>query len=97
MFAILQLQLAQPFGLSGFHAPVLGALFVERRITKTVFSPDLFDRHTGLGLPQETDDLLFAVFAWFAYPSCSRLMDFLEKCLVRFVGGRSGERMETLR
>ena len=76
MFAILQL--AQPFGLSGVYALVLGALFVKRRITKTVFSPDLLDRHTGLGLPQETDDLLFAVFAWFAYPSCSRLMDFLE-------------------
>ena len=62
-FAVLQLQLAQPFGLAGVHAPVLGTPFVKRRITKTVFAPDLLDRHAGLGLPQETDDLLFAVFA----------------------------------
>ena len=62
-FAVLQLQLAQPFGFAGVHAPLLGALFVERRIAKTVFAPDFLDRHPRLGLPQETDDLLFAVLA----------------------------------
>ena len=72
-------QLEQPFGLRGVHAAVLRALFVKRRITKTVFAPDLLDRDARLGLPQKTNDLLFAVFTWFACPSFSRLMDFLEK------------------
>ena len=78
-FAVLQLELAQPFGLGCIHTAVLGAPFVEAGVAETVFAPDLLDRHTGFGLPQETDDLLFAVFAWFACPSFSRLMDFLEK------------------
>ena len=63
--AVLQFQLAQPFGLTDVYAAIFGAPFVERRITKTVFAPDLLDRHTVLGLPQETDDLLLAVFAYY--------------------------------
>ena len=62
-FAVLQLEFAQPFGLRRIHAAVLGAPFVEAGITEAVLAPDLLDRHTGFGLPQETDDLLFAVFA----------------------------------
>ena len=77
--AVLQFQLAQPLGLSSIHAAVLGALFVEAGITETAFAPDLLDRHTGFGLPQKSDDLLFAVFAWFACPSFLIVMDFLEK------------------
>jgi hypothetical protein len=38
-------------------------VFVKRRITETVFTPELLDRHTRLGLPQKTNDLLFAEFA----------------------------------
>ena len=53
----------QPFGPRGVHASVLGALLVKRRITKSVFAPQLLDRHTGLSLPLETNNLLFAVFA----------------------------------
>jgi hypothetical protein len=60
--AVLQLQFAQPFGLSGIHAGVLGAPFVKRRITETVFTPKFLDRHAGFDLPQ-TNDLLFAEFA----------------------------------
>ena len=76
---VLQFQLAQPFGLAGVHAAVLGAPFVKRRITEAVFAPDLLDRQTGFGLPQKSDDLLFAVFAWFVCPSFSIVTDFLEK------------------
>ena len=61
--ADLQPELAQPFGLRGVHAAVLEALFAKRRITKTVFAPDLLDRHARLGLPQKTNDLFFAKFA----------------------------------
>ena len=61
--AVLQLQLAKPFGLADLHAGVLGALLVKRRITEAVLASDLLDRHAGFGLPQETNDLLFAVFA----------------------------------
>ena len=49
----------------------------------------LLDRHADLGLPKKTNDLFFAVVAWFACPSFSRLMDSLEKWLVRFRGSRS--------
>ena len=78
-FAVLQLEFAQPFGLRRIHAAVLGAPFVEAGITEAVFAANLLDRHTGFGLPQKANDLLFAVFAWFACPSFSRLMDSLEK------------------
>ena len=77
--AILQLKLAQPFGLAGVHTAVLGAPFVKAGITEAVFAPDFLDRHAGFGLPQKSNDLLFAVFAWFACPSFSIVMDFLEK------------------
>ena len=50
-FAILQLQLAQAFGLAGIHPAVLGAPFIKAGVTKAVFAADLLDRHTGLGLP----------------------------------------------
>ena len=76
--AVLQFQLAQPFGHSCIHTAVLGALFVEANITETAFAPDLLDRHTSFGLPQKSNDLLFAVFAWFACPSFFIVMDFLE-------------------
>ena len=76
--AVLKFQLAQPFGLSCIHTAVLGAPFVEAGITEAAFAPDLLDRHTGFGLPQKSNDLLFAVFAWFACPSFSIVMDFLE-------------------
>ena len=76
--AVLQFQLAQPLCLAGIHSAVLGAPFVKAGVTKTVFAADLFDRHASFGMPQETDDLLFAVFAWFACPSFSGVMDFLE-------------------
>ena len=46
-FAVLQLKFAQPFGFRRIHAAML--------------APDFLDWHTGLGLPQETHDLLFAV------------------------------------
>jgi hypothetical protein len=46
----------------GVHAGVLGAPFVERGVTEAVFAPDLFDRHAGLGLAQEANDLFFAEF-----------------------------------
>ena len=49
--AVLQLELAQPFGLSCIHTSLLGAPFVEAGITEAVFAPDLLDRHTSLGLP----------------------------------------------
>ncbi len=61
--AVLQFELAQPFGLADLHAAVLGAPLVKRRITEAVFTADLLDRHASFGLPQETNDLLFAVFA----------------------------------
>ena len=76
--AVLQFQLAQPFGLSCIHAAVLGAPFVEAGITEAVFAPNFLDRHAGFLLPQKSNDLLFAVFAWFASPSFSIVTDFLE-------------------
>ena len=78
-FAVLQLEFAQAFGLAGIHAAVFGAPFVEAGVTEAVLAPDFLDWHASFGLPQETDDLLFAVFAWFACPSFSIVMDFLEK------------------
>ena len=78
-FAVLQLQFAQPFGFAGIHAAVFRAPFVKTGITEAVFAPDFLDWHTSFGLPQKPNDLLFAVFAWFACPSFSGLMDFLEK------------------
>ena len=76
--AVLHFQLAQPLCLTRVHVAVLGAPLVDRRITKTMFAPDLLDRHASFGMPQEIDDLLFAVFAWFACLSFSGVMDFLE-------------------
>ena len=76
--AVLQFQLAQAFGLAGVHAAVLGAPLVEAGITEAVLAPDFLDRHVGFGLPQKSNDLLFAVFAWFACPSFSIVTDFLE-------------------
>ena len=61
--AVLRPQLAQPLGLAGIHAAVLRAPFVKRRFTEAVFTPDFLDLHAGFGLPQETNDLLFAVFS----------------------------------
>ena len=62
-FAVLQLQLAQPFGLADIHAAVLGSPFVEAGIAEAVFAAQFFNWHAGFGLPQEANDLLFAVFA----------------------------------
>ena len=41
----------------------LGAPLAEASITKAVLASDFLDWHTGFGLPQKTDDLLFTVFA----------------------------------
>ena len=76
--AVLQFQLAQPFGLICIHTAVLGAPFVKAGVAETVFAPDLLDRHTSFGLPQKSNDLLIAVFAWFSCPSFSIVTDFLE-------------------
>ena len=65
-FAVLQFELAQPFGLCRIHAAVLGAPFVEAGIPASACL-------------KKTNDLLFAVFAWFACPSFSIVTDFLEK------------------
>jgi hypothetical protein len=56
-----------------------------RRINEAMFAPDLLDRHAGFGLPQETNDLLFAVFSCSHVHLFSGLMDFLEKWTVRFM------------
>ena len=61
--AILQSQLAQAFGLAGFHAAVFEKPLVKAGITKTVLATNFFDRHARFGLPQETNNLLLAVFA----------------------------------
>ena len=50
-FAGLQLQLAQPFGLCGVHATVLGSPLVEAGVTKAMFTASLLDRQAGFGLP----------------------------------------------
>lgn len=77
--AVLQFQLAQPFGLAGVHAAVLGAPLVKAGVTEAVFATNRFDWHARFGLPQKANDLFFAVFAWFACPSFSIVTDFLEK------------------
>ena len=61
--AVLQFKLAQPFGLADVHAPVLRAPLIKLRTTEAVLATYLLDRHAGFGLPQKTNDLLFAVFA----------------------------------
>ena len=61
--AVLQFELAQPLGLCRIHAAVPRSPFVEAGITEAVLAPDFLDWHASFGLPQETDDLLFAVFA----------------------------------
>ena len=76
--AILQLKLAQPLGLAGVHAAVLGAPLVKAGVTEAVLATNLFDWPARFGLPKKANDLLFAVFAWFACPSFSIVMDFLE-------------------
>lgn len=43
-----------------------------------MFAADVLDRHARFSLPQETNDLLLAVFAWFACLSISVVTDFLE-------------------
>ena len=77
--AVLQFEFAQSFGLAYVHAAVFGAPFVEAGVTEAVLAPDFLDRHACFGLPQKANDLLFAVFAWFACPSFSIVTDFLEK------------------
>ena len=77
--AVFQFEPAQPFGLRRIHAAVLGAPFVEAGITEAVLAPDFLDWHTGFGLPQAINDLLFAVFACFACPSFSIMTDFFQK------------------
>ena len=77
--AVLQFQLAQLFGLQSVHAAVPEAPLVEVGITKAVLALDFVDRYTGLGLPQKSNDLLFAVFAWFKCLSFFIVMDFLKK------------------
>ena len=60
--------------VSGFQLPVdqyaccsFGAVFglplVKAGVAEAVLAANLLDWHAGFGLPQETDDLLFAVFA----------------------------------
>ena len=49
--AVLQFELAQPFGLAGIHAAVPGSPFVEAGITEAVLAPDFLDWQTSFGLP----------------------------------------------
>lgn len=59
--AVLQFELASTLGLADLHAAVLGAPLVKRSITEAVLAPDLLGRQAGLGLPQETNDLLNSI------------------------------------
>ena len=68
---VFQFELAQSLALSGIHAAARGVPFVKAGVAKTVFAPDLLDRHTDLGLTKKANDLLFAAIAWFACPSFS--------------------------
>ena len=44
--------------MADVRAFIFGEPLVKRRVTQTVFEPDIFDRHARLGLLQKTNDLL---------------------------------------
>jgi hypothetical protein len=54
---VLGFELAQALGLIDLHAAELGALLVKRRVAETAVAAQLLDRHAGLGLLEEADDL----------------------------------------
>ena len=62
-FVVLGLQLTQPRRIRYVHAAVLGPPLVESGIAETASAAHLLDRHPGLGLLDEADDLLFGVSA----------------------------------
>jgi hypothetical protein len=62
-FTVLNFQI-EPFGLRGGHIPVFKALFLKAGATQAVFATNLFDWHTGFGLPKTAHELRFAVSAF---------------------------------
>ncbi|MDR7152054.1 hypothetical protein J2W49_004030 [Hydrogenophaga palleronii] len=54
---VLGFELAYALGFRDLHAAELGAPLIERGIAETAIAAQLLDRHAGLGLPQEPDDL----------------------------------------
>lgn len=60
---VLGLEFTQAPGIGHLHAAVLRAPFVERRIAEAALAAQILDRQAGLGLLDETDDLLLGVSA----------------------------------
>src|SRR5690554_2747307 len=56
--AVLGLELLQALGVLGLHAAVLGPPGVEAGGTEAVLATQFRHRHAGLGLLDESDDLL---------------------------------------
>jgi hypothetical protein len=54
---VLGFELAQALGFRDLHAAELGAPLVKRRIAEAAIAAQLLDRHAGLGLLEEADDL----------------------------------------
>ncbi len=60
---VLAFELAQPPGVVHVHAAVLGTPLVEGGVAEAALAARLLDRHAGLDLLEEPDDLFLAVFA----------------------------------
>jgi len=60
---VLRLQLTQAPRIGHLHATVLGTPLVEGGVAKAALAAQLLDRQAGLGLLDETDDLLLGVSA----------------------------------
>ena len=55
------------------------ATLLDVSLKRSFMRPSSTVLHASFGVPQKSNDLLFAVFAWFTCPSLSEVMNFLEK------------------
>lgn len=58
--AVLELQLPQRLSFAGVHTAKLRMLRVEAGMAEAVLAANLLDRQPDPGLPEESNDLLFA-------------------------------------
>jgi hypothetical protein len=86
---ILSFKILEPSCLGHAHPAVLRTSFVEARVAKAVLSAQLLQQHTRFNLLDETNDLLFRVFALSHRRHSPELTDASEISSVRYDGSRS--------
>src|SRR5690606_20920646 len=93
--SVLRLQLLQALGVGHAHAAELAAPQVVRRLAEAVLAAQLLDRHPGLGLTQEADDLLFGKALLHVQSPCSGELDSRSPRYSKPGGRRDNAMMES--